>query len=251
MRSALSEKGGDYSWPFFISAFDIRLIVNLMFQAYLGRMAKQSPLSTTGLKRRPSLLHAVVVNALLALGGCANSALAAARELDTDSSLEEITMGRNVTALARRGEVMALTPDELVARLIRAGELQVSGEDQAELDSYFDTGKFRFHGPDGFEADYAGLANYFKSVRAAFDDRSIRRGVVVAEGNFIACQTWIEGRFVRQFAHSPAGTLLPNGQRVVWDLINIFRFDDRGRLVEEWVRTDNRSFLRQLGAQGQ
>jgi hypothetical protein len=28
---------------------------------------------------------------------------------------------------------------ELVARLVRAGELEVSGEDQAEVDTYFDT----------------------------------------------------------------------------------------------------------------
>ena len=146
---------------------------------------------------------------------------------------------------------MALTRDELVSRLIRAGELEVSGGDQAEIDSYFDTSKFRFHGPDGFEADYAGLTNYFRSIRAAFDDRSIRRGIIVAEGNCIACQTWIEGRFVREFAHSPVGALAPNGQRVVWDLMNMFRIDDQGRLVEEWVRTDYRSFLRQLGAQGQ
>jgi predicted ester cyclase len=214
-------------------------------------MAKPSQLLTTGPRRRPSLLHATAVNALLALGGCANSELTGAGGHNTDTPHEETNMGSNTTALARRGKVMALTRDELVARLIRAGELEVSGGDQAEIDSYFDTSKFRFHGPDGFEADYAGLMNYFKSIRAAFDDRSIRRGVVVAEGNYIACQTWIEGRFVREFAHSPAGTLPPNGQRVVWDLINIFRFDDQGRLVEEWVRTDNRSFLRQLGAQGQ
>jgi len=31
--------------------------------------------------------------------------------------------------------------------------------------------------------------------------------------------------------------------------MSMFRFDDRGRLVEEFVRTDNRSFLRQLGAE--
>jgi len=49
---------------------------------------------------------------------------------------------------------------------------------------------------------------------------------------------------------SPAGPLPPNGRRVIFDLINIFRFDDQGRLVEEWVRTDYRSFLRQLGAEG-
>jgi hypothetical protein len=34
------------------------------------------------------------------------------------------------------------------------------------------------------------------------------------------------------------------------DLINIFRFDDEGRLMEEFVRTDYRSLLRQLGAEG-
>jgi predicted ester cyclase len=152
-------------------------------------------------------------------------------------------------AVAKGGDLI-MTRDQLVARLKRAGELEVSGEDQAEADSYFDTALFRFHGPDGFEADYAGLTNYFKAVRAAFDDRSIRRGIIVAEGNYMACQTWIEGTFVHEFTQSPAGPLAPNGQRVVWDLSNIFRFDDEGRLVEEWVRTDYRSFLRQLGAAG-
>jgi predicted ester cyclase len=145
---------------------------------------------------------------------------------------------------------MALTRDKLAARLIRAGELLVLGGDQAEIESYFDISKFRFHGPDGFETDYAGLSNYFKSIRAGFDDRSIRRGIILVEGSYIACQTWIEGRFVREFANSPAGALAPNGQRVIWDLMNILKFDDQGRLVEEWVRTDYRSFLRQLGAQG-
>lgn len=141
------------------------------------------------------------------------------------------------------------TRDDLVARLVRAGELEVSGEDLDEAASYFDTQKFRFHGPDGFESGFDGLSDYFAAVREAFEDRSIRRGVVVAEGDHVACQTWIEGTFVRTFTQSPAGPLPPNGKRVVFDLINIFRFDDRARLVEEWVRTDNRGFLRQLGAE--
>ncbi|MFI0486224.1 ester cyclase [Actinomadura sp. 9N215] len=142
------------------------------------------------------------------------------------------------------------TRDELVARLVRAGELEVSGEDLAEAATYFDTEKFRFHGPDGFETDFDGLNDYFAAVRDAFDDRSIRRGIVVAEGDRLACQTWIEGTFVREFSRSPAGPVPPNGERVVFDLINIFRFDDRGRLVEEWVSTDNRALLRRLGAEG-
>lgn len=43
---------------------------------------------------------------------------------------------------------------------------------------------------------------------------------------------------------------MPNGQRVVFELINIFRFDDQGRIVEEWIQEDYRSALVQLGAKG-
>ena len=142
------------------------------------------------------------------------------------------------------------TRDQLVARMVRAGELEVSGENQDETDTYFDTENFTFHGPDGFESDYTALTEYFRSLRSAFDDRVIRRGIIVAEGDVIACQTWIEGTFVRPFTHSPAGTLEPTGGRVVRDLMNIFRFDDHGRITDEHVRADNRAFLRQLGAEG-
>ena len=142
------------------------------------------------------------------------------------------------------------TRDELVERLVRAGELEVSGEHHDEAGTYFDTENFAFHAPDGFDTDYAGLTAYFRSLRAAFDDRTIRRGIIVAEGEYIACQTWIEGTFVRPFTQSPAGRLEPTGAHVVMDLINLFRFDDQGRIIEEHVRTDYRSFLRQLGAQG-
>ena len=34
---------------------------------------------------------------------------------------------------------MTTTRESLVARLIRAGELEISGENQVEADSYFDT----------------------------------------------------------------------------------------------------------------
>ena len=97
------------------------------------------------------------------------------------------------------------TRDELVERLVRAGELEVSGEDQDEVGKLFDTENFAFHGPDGFDTDYAGLTEFFRSLRAAFDDRTIRRGIIVAEGEYIACQTWIEGTFVHPFTQSPAG----------------------------------------------
>jgi len=146
-------------------------------------------------------------------------------------------------------QLRQVTSPELVSRMVRAGELEVSGEDQAEVDTYFDQENFRFHGPGGFETDYGGLTAYFASLRAAFDNRKITRGIIVAEGNTVACQTWIEGTFAHEFTQSPAGPLPPNGARIVMDLISIFRFDDNGRLIEEFVRTDYRSLLHQLGAE--
>jgi predicted ester cyclase len=138
---------------------------------------------------------------------------------------------------------------ELVAGLIRIGQLELTGENEAEVDAYF-APDFTFHGPDGAETDYAGLKGYFASLRVAFDDLTISRGIVVVEGDYVACQTTIRGTFVREFTQSPVGPLPPNGAKVVFELINIFRYDDQGRLAEEWVQTDNRGRLRQLGAEG-
>jgi predicted ester cyclase len=139
------------------------------------------------------------------------------------------------------------TRDELVARLVRAGEIEVTGEDIETVGDYF-APDFEFNGPGGFVADFNGLFDYFASLRAGFDDRSIRRGIMVVEGNTIACQTWIEGTFVREFTQSPVGPLPPNRRTIVWQLLNIFVMDDHGRILQEWASTDNTTVLEQLKA---
>ena len=144
--------------------------------------------------------------------------------------------------------VAGMSRDELVSGLVRIGELEITGEDQAAVDAYF-APDYLFHGPDGGETTYEGLKGYFASVRAAFDDRTISRGIIVVEGDYIACQTAITGTFVREFTRSPVGPLSPNGRRVVFDLMNVFRYDDQGRVAEEWVQSDIRSRLRQLSAE--
>jgi predicted ester cyclase len=142
--------------------------------------------------------------------------------------------------------VAGMSRDEFVARLVRAGELEVSGENQDEVDVYFSP-DFTFHGPGGWEADYAALTAYFQSWRHAFENRKITRGVVIVEGDYIACQTTMEGDFMREFTQSPVGPLPPNGQHVVFELTNIFRYDDEGRILDEWVQIDNHTLLQQLG----
>ena len=139
--------------------------------------------------------------------------------------------------------------EEVLAGLVRAGELEVTGEDEAELDAYF-APDYAFHGPDGAELDYEGLKGYFASLRAAFDDLTISRGIMLVEGDYVACQTTIAGTFAREFTRSPVGPLSPNGKPVAFELINIFRYDEQGRIAEEWIQTDNRSRLRQLAAEG-
>ena len=156
---------------------------------------------------------------------------------------EQHTQVREILAGVPAGHA---TREELVRGLVRVGELELTGEDEAEVDSYF-AADFVFHGPDGAEMDYQGLKAYFASMRTAFDDLTITRGVLVVEGDYVACQTTMTGTFVREFTHSPVGPIPPNGSRVVFELTNIFRYDDQGRLAEEWVQTDNRSRLRQLG----
>jgi hypothetical protein len=56
----------------------------------------------------------------------------------------------------------------------------------------------------------------------------MRRGIILVDGNLVACQTWVEGCFVKEFTMSSAGPLPPNGARVTRDLINIFRFKEKG-----------------------
>ncbi|AZI26406.1 hypothetical protein EA772_14060 [Pedobacter sp. G11] len=182
--------------------------------------------------------HLLVAILLYAFLGCKNTNKKLGSELPgaLDTS---ITVGR-----AKK----STQPDTLAKRMVRAGELMISGENPRELATYFDTEKFRFHSSDGNEYNYSQLMQYFESYRAAFDKRSIKRGIIIKEGNYISCQTTIQGDFVREFASSPIGKLSPNGRTAAYSLINIFRFDDQGRLVEEWVQVDYRNFLKDLQA---
>jgi SnoaL-like domain len=98
-----------------------------------------------------------------------------------------------------------------VARLIRVGAQELTGEDEAEADAYFAL-DFTFHGPDGADTDHAGLKGYFASLRAAFDDLTVSRGIMAVEDDYIACQTTMAGTFVREFTHSPVGPAAPERQ---------------------------------------
>lgn len=134
----------------------------------------------------------------------------------------------------------------LAAPLIRIGEVAIARENDADLDAYF-ARDFAFHGPAG-DLTYDQLKAYFASLRAAFTNLQVRRAAIIGEGSYLASRTLFSGTFANHFTQSPVGLLQPNGQQIEWEVMNLFRYDDDGRLAEEWVQYDYRGFLRKLGA---
>ncbi len=129
--------------------------------------------------------------------------------------------------------------------LIRIGDQAIAREDDAALRAYF-AEDYVFHGP-GRDLSFDELRAYFASLRAAFSDLRIVREQIVVDGNFMAARSTFSGDFTGVFTYSPIGPVEPTGQHVEWEVVGTFRYRDDGRLAEEWVQTDYRSFLTKLG----
>lgn len=138
-----------------------------------------------------------------------------------------------------------ISDSPLARDLIRIGDEAIARKDDAALRAYF-SGDYAFHGPGG-DLSFDQLRAYFASLRAAFSDLRIAREQIIVDGNFLAARTTFSGDFTAVFAYSPIGPVEPTGQHLEWEVIGTFRFDDEGRLAEEWVQTDYRSFLAKLG----
>jgi len=142
------------------------------------------------------------------------------------------------------------TPDRgsLAEGLVVIGEEAVAKSNDRLFYDYY-TEDYQLHSPAG-QFNREEIRAYFAALRESFTDFTIRRAQILVDGNFVSARTVMAGRFDKEFAYTPIGTVQPNGQHVQWELINIFRYTDDGRLVEEWVQTDTYDLLRQLGAVG-
>ena len=138
-----------------------------------------------------------------------------------------------------------ISDSQLARDLIRIGDEAIAREDDAALRAYFSE-DYVFHGP-GRDLSFDQLSAYFASLRAAFSDLRLVREQIIADGRFLAARTTFSGDFTGVFTYSPIGPVEPTGQHLEWELIGIFRYDHEGRLAEEWVQTDYRSFLTKLG----
>ena len=133
----------------------------------------------------------------------------------------------------------------LARELIRIGDEAIAREDAGKLREYF-AEDYVFHGSGG-DLSFEELSAYFASLRAAFTDLRLVREQIIVDGNFLAARTTFSGDFAAVFTYSPIGPVEPTGENVEWEVIGTFRYRDDGRLAEEWVQTDYRSFLTKLG----
>jgi len=138
-----------------------------------------------------------------------------------------------------------ISDSPLARDLIRIGNEAIAREDDAKLRDYYAEG-YVFHGPGG-DLSFEELSAYFASLRGAFSNLRIVREQIIVEGNFLAARNTFSGDFTGVFTRSPIGPVEPNGKHLDWEAINTFRYHDDGRLAEEWVQTDYRSFLTKLG----
>jgi predicted ester cyclase len=138
-----------------------------------------------------------------------------------------------------------ISDSPLARDLIRIGDEAIATEDDAKLRAYF-SDDYVFHGP-GRDLSFEALSAYFASLRAAFSKLRIVREQIIVDGNFLGARTTFSGDFTGPFTYSPIGPVEPTGKHLEWEVIGIFRYDDGGRLAEEWVQTDYRSFLTKLG----
>jgi predicted ester cyclase len=130
--------------------------------------------------------------------------------------------------------------------LVRVGKVGIGKGDEQALDDYFNNNDYVFHGPDG-ELDYPGLKAFFASLRRALEGYACERHDLIVKDHMIGARTQMSGRFTAPLQDQKFGLIEPNGQLVKLEIINFFRYDDKGKLVEEWVQYDNLGWYKQLG----
>ena len=140
-----------------------------------------------------------------------------------------------------------LNPDFLVRGLVRIGEDGIAKENEAALDSYY-TPDFVFHGPNG-DMSLKELRAYFAAMRKSFSGFTVTRDAIIVQGNIVAARTKMAGVFEHEFPYTAVGAVQPNGKPVSFYIHNFFRYDNDGRLAEEWAELDNLEFLKQLGVE--
>lgn len=148
-------------------------------------------------------------------------------------------------SIATTGSSGFVSNNPLARGLIEIGEVGIARENNEALRNYF-APDFVLHGPGG-DRTYEQVRDGFASMRAAFPDLSIVREYVIVDSNYVGARTRFSGTFENEWTRSPNELVPPTGKHISWALNGIFRYNDSGRLAEEWVEYDTLELRRQLG----
>jgi predicted ester cyclase len=113
-----------------------------------------------------------------------------------------------------------------------------------DLASEFVTPDVRWHGGTLGTVDGAGnLVALLRGFIGALPDLHAEEQDIVADGDTVVL------RFVVEATHK--GELLgiaPTGRKVRWDAVDVYRFNEDGKITEEWAADDLTAILHSVGA---
>ena len=118
--------------------------------------------------------------------------------------------------------------------LINAGE--VDGMDDLMADDFVEHEEI-----PGLEPTKEGVKSFFRMQLAAFPDLRMQVEDVVADGHKVVARVRFTGTHTGDFMDMPA-----TGRSVDAQLVDIFRFDDDGRVSEHWGVMDQLTMMQQL-----
>jgi len=102
---------------------------------------------------------------------------------------------------------------------------------------------FQQHGPDVPPSRQAFIDFHHSSVKA-FPDGYFDLEDVIGEGNKVVLRWTFEGTHTGVWQFRPD---TPTGRHVKFSGMDVWRFDDQGRIAEIWFVSDAIGLLRQLG----
>lgn len=89
----------------------------------------------------------------------------------------------------------------------------------------------------------AGQAMIAEQFRKAFPDLEWRVDLVLGDADLVAARWTAVGTHTGAWADVP-----PTGKRATFSGVNIFRFDEDGKVAEIWNHRDDLGLMQQLGA---
>ena len=160
-----------------------------------------------------------------------------------------VVLAAILSVLVIQAQEAESTPDDR-EEMLRDSALRVVDDvfisgDFSLLDNYL-AEDYVVHSPFG-DLDREATKAFLGGLRSALTDFEMVRDPVVVEGDLVATYNVLSGVFSNEYP-SPWGVLEPNNEPVTWIFIAIFRYNDEGLIVEEWVQADTLGLLTQLGA---